>query len=234
MKKNLKRIILLAIIVGVIIALRFTDVGRTLTLENLQKHSEQLKQFSGKNYVLSVIVFICIYVTVTALSIPGAAVLTMGAGFLYSTIPAAIYVNIGATAGATLAFLFVRYIGGQWVQEKYGEKLAGFNEELNRNGANYLLTLRFIPAFPFFLINILAGLTKVSARTFIWTTAVGIIPGSLVYAYAGQEIGQIKRVEDILTGRVLLAFILLAAFAVIPVIIQRLRKSRNRGISNAN
>ncbi len=228
MKKNLKRIILGVIVVALIIGLRFTSIGEKLSLESLQSNAGKLVQYSNQNYLLSVLAYIVIYIVVTGLSLPGATILTLAGGFLYKVFFTVIYVNIAATTGAMLAFLFARYIAGQWIQQRYGDKLAKFNEEVDRNGAYYLLTLRFIPIFPFFLINTFAGLTNVPLRTFLWTTSLGIFPGSLVYAYAGQQLGRIKAVQDIFTGQVLLAFLLLAAFAVLPVIINRIKKTKQK------
>ncbi len=228
MKKNLKRIILGVIVVALIIGLRFTGIGEKLSLESLQSNAGKLVQYSNQNYLLSVLAYIVIYIVVTGLSLPGATILTLAGGFLYKVFFTVIYVNIAATTGAMLAFLFARYIAGQWIQQRYGDKLAKFNEEVDRNGAYYLLTLRLIPIFPFFLINTFAGLTNVPLRTFLWTTSLGIFPGSLVYAYAGQQLGRIKAVQDIFTGQVLLAFLLLAAFAVLPVIINRIKKTKQK------
>ncbi len=228
MKKNLKRIILGVIVVALIIGLRFTSIGGKLNLESLQSNAEKLVQYSNQNYLLSVLAYIVIYIVVTGLSLPGATILTLAGGFLYKVFFTVIYVNIAATTGAMLAFLFARYIAGQWIQQRYGDKLAKFNEEVDRNGAYYLLTLRFIPIFPFFLINTFAGLTNVPLRTFLWTTSLGILPGSLVYAYAGRQLSRIKAVQDIFTGQVLLAFLLLAAFAVLPVIVNRIKKTKQK------
>lgn len=228
MKKNLKRIILGVIVVALIIGLRFTSIGGKLNLESLQSNAEKLVQYSDQNYLLSVLAYIVIYIVVTGLSLPGATILTLAGGFLYKVFFTVIYVNIAATTGAMLAFLFARYIAGQWIQQRYGDKLAKFNEEVDRNGAYYLLTLRFIPIFPFFLINTFAGLTNVPLRTFLWTTSLGILPGSLVYAYAGRQLSRIKAVQDIFTGQVLLAFLLLAAFAVLPVIVNRIKKTKQK------
>ncbi|MHC4499006.1 MAG: FAD-dependent oxidoreductase, partial [Planctomycetota bacterium] len=226
-KTNRKRIILLLVVLGLIIGLRIAGVGKGLTLENLQKNGDRLRGFSNQNYVWSVLLYIGIYIAVTGFSLPGATIMTLAGGFLYTFIIGALYVNIGATTGATLAFLFARYVAGGALQQKYGDKLLKFNEELERNGWSYLLTLRFIPIFPFFLINIFAGLTRIPLRTFVWTTSVGIFPGSLIYAYAGQQLGTVKSVKDIFTGAVLLAFLLLAALALFPVIYKKVKKLKS-------
>ena len=220
---SIKRIALLIIVLGLIIGLRFTSIGSQLTLENLQANAARLRGFSDGHFFVSVIAFILIYIIVTGFSLPGALILTLAGGFLYKTLLAAVFVNIGATTGATLAFIFARYIAGTWIQQKYADKLSAFNAELDKNGPGYLLTLRLIPVFPFFLINLLAGLTRIPLKTFVWTTSLGILPGSLVYAYAGQQLGNIHNVKDIFTTRILMAFLLLASFAVLPVIIGKLR-----------
>jgi uncharacterized membrane protein YdjX (TVP38/TMEM64 family) len=221
---TIKRIALLVVIVGLLIGLRVSGVGRQFTLENIQLHAAQLRDFSDSHYLISVIAFILIYIIVTGFSLPGALPLTLAGGFLYKTLLAAVYVNIGATAGATLSFLFARYVAGAWIQQKYADKLAHFNAELDRNGSSYLLTLRLVPIFPFFLINIFAGLTRIKVKTFVWTTSLGILPGSLVYSYAGQQLGTIHNVKDVFTTRILVAFLLLAAVAILPILWQKLRK----------
>ncbi len=220
---SIKRLILLIIFAGFIIGLRFTSIGSQLTLENLQANAARLRDFSDGHFLVSVIAFILIYIIVTGFSLPGALILTLAGGFLYKTLLAVVFVNIGATIGATLAFVFARYIAGTWIQVKYADKLSGFNMELEKNGPSYLLTMRLIPIFPFFLINILAGLTRISLKTFVWTTSLGILPGSLVYSYAGQQLGNIHNVKDIFTTRILLAFLLLAGFAILPALIRKLR-----------
>ena len=220
---TIKRLALLIIIVVLIIGLRFTGIGSQLTLENLQANAARLRDFSDNHFLASVLAFILIYIIVTGFSLPGALILTLAGGYLYKTLLAAVFVNIGATAGATLAFVFARYIAGTWIQQKYADKLSGFNAELDKNGPSYLLTMRLIPVFPFFLINLFAGLTRIPLRTFVWTTSLGILPGSLVYAYAGQQLGNIHNIKDIFTTRILIAFLLLAGLAILPAIIRKLK-----------
>ena len=178
------------------------------------------------NYILSVLMFICLYILMVALSIPGATLLTLSAGFLFGFI-GILYVNMAATIGAAAAFVAARYLLGEWVQRRYADRLAAFNREIDENGYNYLLTLRFIPLFPFFLINIFAGFTRIPLVVFVWTTSVGIIPGSFVYIFAGTQLGSIRSLADVISWKILLAFVLLGAFAVMPVIIKKAR-SRKR------
>jgi uncharacterized membrane protein YdjX (TVP38/TMEM64 family) len=226
LNKTTKKILLLILLIMVIVAIRYSPAGGILTFENLKQHRESLVSFVQNRYGISVLVFITAYILVTAFSIPGAVVLTIAAGFLFGTLAATFYVNIGATIGATLAFLSARYLLGTGVQEKYQAQLKKFNEELEKNGTNYLLTLRLIPVFPFFLINFLSGLTKIPVRTFIWTTSLGIIPGTAVFAFAGRQIGTINSASEILSANVLAAFAVLALFALIPVIVKRIKAGR--------
>lgn len=226
-KKNRMRIILILAAVIVFTILWFSGIRDTVSLANIQAKGEYLKGVINDNYLISIAGFIALYIVVAAFSIPVAAVLTIAAGYLYSFVIGAIYVNIGATVGATLAFLFARYIAGEPLQQKYKNKLKKFNDELDRNGASYLFTIRLIFIFPFFVVNLLAGLTKVKLRTFLWTTSLGIFPSSLIYAFAGQQIGTITSVGEIFSGRVLTAFILLATAAISPAIIQKIRGARH-------
>jgi len=231
-KKYKKQIILLAILVAVILFVRLSGASGYLTLENLKKNKELLQHFIEARYFFAVVTYIVVYILTVTFSIPGATVLTLAGGFLFGLLPAIIYANVGATIGAALGFLFARYILGNSIQEKYAPQLERFNRELDENGHLYLLTLRLIPAFPFFLINLLAGLTKVSLKTFFWTTMVGILPGSLVYSFAGSQLNTIESVEDIFSGSIIAAFLALALFALLPVILKKLRtrfpKTTNR------
>jgi uncharacterized membrane protein YdjX (TVP38/TMEM64 family) len=223
-RKYIKQLVILVIVIAVIVALRLSGLGDKLTLANLKTNADRLETYVAQNYLVAAISYIVIYIAVTGFSIPGATIMTLAGGFLFGTIPAALYVNVGATAGATLAFLFARYLAGRWLQSKYAEKLAHFNDELARNGPSYLLTLRFIPIFPFWLINICAGLTNIPVRTFVWTTSVGILPGSLVYTYAGRQLATIESVNDIFTTRILIAFLLLAVLALVPTILNHFKR----------
>lgn len=188
-RKHVVRLVVLgAIVAGVILLLRFTVVGEALRPANLEANKEQLFGRVQENYLLAVLIYVVVYIAVVALSIPGATILTLLGGFFFGGVSglagvgfASIYVNVGATAGAFLVFLAARFFLGDMVHAKYGAKLERFDAELAENGKNYLLTMRFIPIFPFWMINLLAGVARVTPITFLWTTSLGIIPGSIVY-----------------------------------------------------
>jgi uncharacterized membrane protein YdjX (TVP38/TMEM64 family) len=221
-----KQILLLALFIFAVILVRSSPLGSAITFENLKQNREALVSFVDGHYILSVASFIAVYVLATALSVPGAVILTLAGGFLFGTATSVIYIDIGATAGAACAFLSARYLLGNRLQQKYGGQLAKFNSEMDRNGASYLLTLRLIPVFPFFLINFLAGLTKVPLRTFLWTTSLGIIPGTAVFAFAGQQLGSIDSPADILSKKVIAAFAVLGLFALAPAVWKRFRNTQ--------
>jgi len=219
MNKHRKQVLFLVLFIAVILLMRFSPVSDYLTFENIKKNKDFLLAFSAENYLFSVLLYITAYVLVVALSIPGAVVLTLVGGFLFGTLWTVLYVNAGATVGAAFAFLIARYLIGDRLQHNYEHQLARFNEEIAKNGVRYLLTLRLIPVFPFFLINFLSGLTSIPLSTFIWTTSLGILPGTAVYAYAGQQLGAITTVSEILSTKVLVVFLLLGLFAIFPILL---------------
>jgi uncharacterized membrane protein YdjX (TVP38/TMEM64 family) len=224
MKQHTKKMLLLLVLLAVIAGVRMSGIGGVLTLENLQQNRDALLASVEQHRARSLIVFAALYVAVTALSIPGATVLTLAGGFLFGTLPTVLCVNLAATAGAVLAFLSARYLLGARLQAAYQQQLAKFNAEIDRNGMRYLLTLRLLPVFPFFLVNFLSGLTRVPLATFVWTTSLGIIPGSAVYAFAGHQLESVHAVGDIISVKVLTAFAVLALFTLFPAVADRFRK----------
>lgn len=227
MKKYTKRFIILAALIVVILILRFSGLGEFLTFENLQRNRDTLLAYVQGHYAASVAAYICVYIFVVSLNVPGAAIMTISGGFLFGTFPAVLYANVGATTGASIAFLLSRYLLGEWVQARYRTQLAGFNSEMARNGARYLITLRLIPAFPFFLINFLSGLTALPFSTFVWATSLGILPGGTIFANAGRQLGSINSPGEILSPKVILSLMVLALFAIIPALVSRWRARRS-------
>jgi len=219
-----KKKFLIASVVAALIALFFAfDLGRFLTLEALKTNRDALTTFYQKNRLLMAGAFIAIYIIQTALSLPGAAVLSLAAGAIFGVLIGTLYVNIGATVGATLAFLVARYLFHDVIQNKFGPRLEKINRELETRGFNYLLFLRLVPLFPFFLINLGAGLTRIPLRTFFFGTMIGIIPGSFVFCNAGASLATITSLKEVASLRVLGSFALLGAFALVPVLYQKFK-----------
>ena len=212
---------LLLIVLMLAAAVHFTRLPSYITFEDFQNNSAFFKRYVADNYFLTVLFYIGIYFVVAAFSIPGAFVLTIAGGFLFGTVIATVYVLAGATAGAILAFLTSRYLLGNYIQKRYEKELLGFNKEINDNGKNYILMLRFISIPPFFLLNIIAGLTKIDLKTFIWTTALGILPATLIYSNAGNNLSRIEEPGDLLSIRLLAGFVLLGLLTVLPVLAKK-------------
>jgi uncharacterized membrane protein YdjX (TVP38/TMEM64 family) len=206
----------------------YLDLGRFLSLEALKANRDQLLAFTEANYSAAVSLFILLYIAVTGLSLPGAVILTLAGGFVFGSVPATLYVNIGATTGATLAFLAARYVLKDWVEDRFGKWLEPLQQGFAKNAFSYLLTLRLIPLFPFFVVNLVSGLTRVSLGTYVAATALGIIPGSFVYAYAGRQLGTINSLKEIASPHVLGAFTLLGVLALAPILYKRLSASSAR------
>ncbi len=214
--------IAIAAILGLAIcAFFYFDLDHYLTLDALKANRDRLRAFADANFALSAVIFILTYCAVTALSLPGAAILTLAGGFLFGSLWGTLFVNIGATSGAALAFLAARYLLRDWVERKFGNKLGPIQEGFSKNAFSYLMTLRLIPLFPFFLVNMVSGLTRVSVGSYVAATAIGIIPGSFVFAYAGQQLGSINSLKEIASPNVLLAFTLLGLLAMVPILYRK-------------
>jgi uncharacterized membrane protein YdjX (TVP38/TMEM64 family) len=199
----------------------YFDLGRFLSLTALKENRDGLLAFTEANFAAAVGIFIVAYAIVTGLSLPGAVILTLAGGFLFGAVFATLFVNIGATTGATLAFLTARYLLRDTVEQKFGKWLGPFQEGFAKNALSYLLTLRLIPLFPFFVVNLVSGLTRVNVGTYVAATAIGIIPGSFVYAYAGHQLGSINSLREVASPNVLAAFGLLGLLALVPVVYKR-------------
>jgi uncharacterized membrane protein YdjX (TVP38/TMEM64 family) len=204
----------------------YFDLGKYLTLASLKSNRDALVGFRESHQVAMVAIFIVAYIAQTALSLPGAAILSLAAGAIFGAVMGTVYVNIGATIGATLAFLVARYLFHDMIQNKFGPRLEKINRELETRGFNYLLFLRLVPLFPFFLINLGAGLTRVPLRTFFFGTMIGIIPGSFVFCNAGASLATITSLNEVATPRVLGSFALLGLFSLVPVLYQKFKRKQ--------
>jgi uncharacterized membrane protein YdjX (TVP38/TMEM64 family) len=224
---NSKKVVLL-IIAALAVGLFFWfDLGRFLTLESLKANRQTLLDFYATHTLAMVTGFMAIYIIQTALSLPGAAILSLAAGAIFGSIMGTVYAVISASIGATLAFLVTRYLLRDLVLARFGSKLEGMNRELEQRGFNYLLFLRLVPLFPFFLINLAAGLTRLPLRTFVLGTLLGIIPGGFVFVNAGASLATITSLSGIASPRVLGSFALLGLFALIPVFYNKLTRRKS-------
>ena len=214
--------IIIAAVMGLAIGAFFWfDLGAYLTLETVKANRDRLLAFTAEHRAAAVASFVVTYCLVTGLSLPGATILTLVGGFLFGSLLGTVFVNLGATSGATLAFLTARYLLRGWVEQKFGQKLGPIQEGFAKNAFSYLVTLRLVPLFPFFLVNLVSGLTRVRLSTYVIATAMGIIPGSFVYAYAGRQLGTINSLKEIASPNVILAFTLLGLLALVPILYRR-------------
>ena len=218
---NLGKIAIAIVVALALAAFFYFDLGRFLSLTALKDNRDSLLAFTDANFVSAVGIFIVAYVIVAGLSLPGAVILTLAGGFLFGATMATLFINIGATIGATLAFLTARYLLRDSVELKFGKWLGPFQEGFAKNAFSYLLTLRLIPLFPFFVVNLVSGLTRVNVGTYVAATAIGIIPGSFIYAYAGRQLGTINSLKEIASPNVIGAFVLLGLLALVPVVYKR-------------
>ncbi|MEC4672725.1 MAG: TVP38/TMEM64 family protein [Nitrospirota bacterium] len=195
----------------------YFDLGQYLSLESLKANRDSLLAYTDSNFGMAMAIFIAAYIIQTGFSLPGGAIMTLAGGFLFGSVLGTVLVNIGATTGATLAFLVARYLLRDWVENKFGDRLEPIQAGFSKNAFSYLMTLRLIPAFPFFLVNLVSGITRVNLGTYVTATSLGIIPGSFVFAFAGQQLGTINSLGEIASPPVLLAFTLLGVLALIPI-----------------
>lgn len=222
----MKKILLIGLISALIAVFFAFDLNQYLTLDSLKNSQDQLAQFRDQSPWATAAVFFLIYVAVTALSLPGATIMTLAIGAVYGLLEGLILVSFASSIGATLAFLVARFILRDSVQQRFGDRLSAFNQGIEREGAFYLFTLRLVPVFPFFLINLLMGLTPLKARTFYWVSQVGMLPGTLVYVNAGTQLGQLDSLSGIVSPEILLSFALLGIFPLIAKKIVAVVKKR--------
>lgn len=224
---SLKKLLVLGA-VAVLIIVAFVFFGNDLKLENLAKREAQLQQLQDDHPLLVYGAAFAIYVAVTGLSLPGAAGMTLVYGWYFGFLRGLVLVSFASTMGATVAFLLSRYLFRDSIQQRFGERLKAFNEALDREGAFYLFTLRLIPAVPFFVINVVMGLTSLPTRTFWWVSQVGMLAGTAVYVYAGSQVPNLQTLADegaraVFSGSQLIQItIALALLGVFPIAVKKI------------
>lgn len=212
--KKSKLIVILTIVL--LVAAFFTfDLGRFLTIDYIKSQQQAFALYYAEHRLLTIGLYFFLYVAVTALSLPGAAIMTLAGGALFGFWTALFVVSFASSIGATLAFLVSRFLLRDWVQGRFGDKLTAVNAGVEREGAFYLFSLRLVPLFPFFVINLVMGLTPLRTGLFYLVSQIGMLPGTAVYVNAGTQLGQIESASGLLSPGLLASFILLGLFPLI-------------------
>ena len=223
---NLRKLALIAMVLAVIAAFFMFDLDHYFSLDFFKSQQEAIMAYYQAHPFTTAAIFFGLYVAVTGLSLPGAAVMTLVGGAIFGLLWGTVIISFASTIGATLAFLMARFVLRDSVQSRYGRNLKAVNEGVARDGAFYLFTLRLVPAFPFFIINLLMGLTPIKTLTYYWVSQLGMLPGTLVYVNAGTQIGQIESLSGILSPGLILSFVLLGLFPLIAKKIIEFLKAR--------
>lgn len=210
---SMKKIVIVLLLGAILAAFFYFDLGFYLTIDGMKGAAAQIDEIYRRNPVLVIGLFFLIYVAATAASVPGAAVLTLAAGALFGVVTGTIIVSFASTIGATLAFLASRTVLRDTIERRFGDRLAAVNAGLERDGAFYLFTLRMIPVFPFFVVNLVMGLTRIRTWTYAWVSQVGMFFGTIVFVNAGTQLARIDSLSGIVSPAVLASF---AALGIAP------------------
>lgn len=208
------------VLVGCLIVLciglaKFFRINDFFSITYIHQHLQFLHQYIEQQYFLAVLLYMVSYIIAAAIALPGSTGFLIVAGLLFGTFPGCIYASIAATIGSTLLFLTSRYLIGNWVQENYATHLRKFNEEIDRYGTVYLFMVRVVALFPFFLVNLLSGITLMPTRSFMIATAFGIIPGSLIFGHAGNALSKLDSISTFFEPPILFAFGICILFKII-------------------
>jgi uncharacterized membrane protein YdjX (TVP38/TMEM64 family) len=219
MQRKLSKFLILLLIAGLVGAFFAFDLQQYLTLDTLKSRQQAFAEVYAAHPIRTIAAYMGIYILVTALSLPGAVVLTLAGGALFGLGVGFVAISFASSIGATLAFLVSRFVLRDFVQNKFGDRLRVINEGVAKEGAFYLFSLRLVPIFPFFLINLAMGLTPMRTGVYYLVSQVGMIPGTLVYVNAGTQLGRLESLSGILSPGLLLSFALLGLF---PLLSKRL------------
>ena len=212
---NKGRIALILVLAVLVVVFLWFDLGRYLNLEYLKARQADIDAFYHEHPVMVPAAYFAAYVAITGLSLPGAAIMTLAGGAVFGLLWGTVVVSFASTLGATVAFVVSRYILRDGIQRRYGDRLKTINAGVERDGGFYLFTMRLVPAFPFFVINLVMGLTPMRTLTFAWVSQVGMLPGTVVYVNAGTQLGRIESLQGILSPTLIGSFVLLGVFPLI-------------------
>ncbi|MFQ2252570.1 FAD-dependent oxidoreductase [Aeromonas hydrophila] len=214
--------LLLVLVMGCLIGAFFAfDLGHYLSLPQLQARQAELAALVERHFISAALLFVAVYVVSTALSLPGASLLTLAGSAVFGIVWGLLLVSFASSIGATLAFLSARFLLRDWVERRFGDKLASLQAGMKKEGALYLLSLRLIPIFPFFLVNLLMGLTPIRVSTYYWVSQLGMLPGTFVYVLAGSELANLTSTGNILSPGLMVALTLLG---LMPMLLKGLQR----------
>jgi uncharacterized membrane protein YdjX (TVP38/TMEM64 family) len=202
-------------VIGLVVLFFVYDLGQYLSLASVKSRQEWLVDIYTRHTVWTIGAYMLAYIAVTALSFPGAAVMTLAGGALFGLVTGTVVISFASTIGATLAFLVSRFLLRDWVQSRFKNKLHAINQGIEKDGSFYLFTLRLVPVFPFFIINLVMGLTPIRTTRFYLVSQMGMLPGTLVYVNAGTQLAHIDSLKGILSPGLLLSFALLGVFPLL-------------------
>lgn len=217
LQRRLVKVAALSAVAAVVFGLFHFRVFEWLTFDNLKAHQVTLQTRFEEHPFTTAAIFFGVYMGYVALSLPGSVILSLAAGAIFGTWLGSAMVSFASTFGALLAFWFARFVFLDFIQRNWGKKLHPINETFRKEGISYLFTLRLVPLFPFFLINLAMGLTPIPARTYFWVSQLGMLPVTILYVNAGTALGQIDSPDEILTGRLILS---LSLVGIVPLAIR--------------
>ena len=227
-KTTTTRAVIILFLAAGIAAFWYFDLQALLSFEELRRRSDELQSLAAQNPLAAALGFFLLYVAVTGLSLPGAAIMTLAGGAIFGFLTALVLVSFASSIGATLAFLVSRLLLRDWVQTRFGRQLSSLNEGFSRDGPFYLFSLRLVPVFPFFVINLISGLLPIRTWRFYWVSQLGMLPATAVYVNAGTQLGQLESPAGILSPGLLGSFVLLAVFPFIARSVLARLKARRR------
>jgi pyruvate/2-oxoglutarate dehydrogenase complex dihydrolipoamide dehydrogenase (E3) component/uncharacterized membrane protein YdjX (TVP38/TMEM64 family) len=217
--RRVARIALVVVVLALVAAYFAFDLGRYASLAALKENRAALEAWRAAHPTTALATYVCVYVAIAALSLPGAAVLTLAGGALFGVVAGTIAVSFASTIGATLAFLIARFLLRDAVRSRFGARLRPIEEGVARDGAFYLFTLRLVPVFPFFLVNLLMALTPIATATFAGVSQIGMLPATIAYVYAGSQLAEIERLGDVASPGLIGAFVVLG---LLPLVLRKL------------
>lgn len=220
------KILVLTLVAAAIGALLLFGPKEYLSLEYIQSQLGAIETYREANPLKTVLLFSLVYIIATAASFPGALVLTLTAGAIFGFFPGTAVVLVSATIGATIAFLLARFLFGDLVQNKMGERLSRIRENFRKEGAMYLFSMRLVPAFPFFAVNLLMGLTPIKTTTYFIASLIGMAPGTMAFVNAGTQLAKLESLKGLLSPGLIASFVILAIFPYVAKFALKLIKSR--------